>query len=136
MQNAFLDAWRSASIYDPARGTLSAWILSIVRNRSIDAVRRVRASPASLAVDGTALDDLAGPDDVFADVVDADRARLLHDALAVLPDEQLDAIEMAFFDGLTHTEIAERLALPLGTVKSRLRLGLSRLRPSMTAIEA
>ncbi len=123
VQDAFLAAWRNADSYDPAKGSTRTWILTFVRNRAIDRLRARRSGVA------TALDEQQ-PDerDLFDEVaknIEAARARR---ALQELPQEQRQVIGLAYFAGLTQNEIAERLAIPAGTVKSRIRLGLNRLR--------
>jgi RNA polymerase sigma-70 factor (ECF subfamily) len=125
VQEAFLVAWRARGLYDANRGSMKSWFLTLVRNRAIDALRarRVR-STEPLDPDGphAAADDPAR--DVLAHL---DQAWLVA-ALAQLPLEQRRVVELAYFGGLTHQEIAAQLAIPLGTVKSRIRLGLDRLR--------
>ncbi|MGW3607472.1 RNA polymerase sigma factor [Micromonospora sp. NPDC005161] len=126
-QEAFVRAWRYAGGYDPRRGAVLPWLLSITRNAAIDAIRLRRDRPyepevmvALLAAAETAA--TTAPTD---EVADADRIRV---ALRELPPEQATAVVLAIFHGLTAKEIAERQGLPLGTVKTRIRLGLSRLR--------
>jgi RNA polymerase sigma-70 factor (ECF subfamily) len=128
VQEVFLSAWRSGHTYDPSRGSTHAWILSMVRNRSIDVLRSRRRRPVQPLVEG--LDPVASTD-VPAEAVsnvDADAARA---ALELLPPEQKQVIELAYFGGLSHTEIATQVAAPIGTVKGRIRLGLDRLRVAM-----
>ncbi|HYY87844.1 MAG TPA: sigma-70 family RNA polymerase sigma factor [Chloroflexota bacterium] len=128
VQEVFLSAWRSGHSYDPSRGSTHTWILSMVRNRSIDVLRARRRRPVQPLVEGL---DPPDPSDVplqAAVSVDADLAR---QALAALPPEQKQVIELAYFDGLSHSEIADKLAAPIGTVKGRIRLGLDRLRVAM-----
>ena len=126
VQDAFLRVWRRAASFDPTRGAVRAWLMTIVRHCAIDLVRRRAGAPPVVA----GLDEIAAQravPDAWSDVVGRlDRARV-RSAVAALPGEQRRAIELAFFDGLTHREIAERDGLPLGTVKGRLRLGLRRL---------
>jgi RNA polymerase sigma-70 factor (ECF subfamily) len=127
VQDAFLGVWRNAARYLEGRGSVKTWLLSIVHHRAIDAVRRRRptvelpdreeAPPVALQLP-----------DVWAEVsatLDADTVR---GALQVLSDVQREAIELAYFSGLTQVEIAERTDTPLGTVKSRMRLGLLAMR--------
>jgi RNA polymerase sigma-70 factor (ECF subfamily) len=127
VQDAFLGVWRNAARYIEGRGSVKTWLLSIVHHRAIDAVRRRRptvelpdreeAPPASLQLP-----------DVWGEVsasLDADTVR---EALRVLSDVQREAIELAYFGGLTQQEISARTATPLGTVKSRMRLGLLAMR--------
>ena len=131
VQEAFLGAWRNAARYIEGRGSVKTWLLSIVHHRAIDAIRRRRPTtelpdPIEAAVPAA----LTMPD-VWAEVsasLDADTVR---DALAVLSDVQRQAIEMAYFGGLTQLEIAERTGTPLGTVKSRMRLGLLAMRRAL-----
>ncbi|WAC66117.1 ECF RNA polymerase sigma factor SigK [Agrococcus sp. SL85] len=126
-QEVFLEAWRNARRFDPERGAAMSWLLQIAHARAVD---RVRASQAQRDRDQRIGErDLAVPvDDVSerAEIsLDAARAR---QALEALPAAQRQAIELAYFGGLTQTEIAERLGAPLGTVKTRLRDGMIRLR--------
>jgi RNA polymerase sigma-70 factor (ECF subfamily) len=123
VQEAFLSLWRSRARYDPARGSVRSWVLRVVHNRAIDALRRAPAPAAEL----TAEHEPPGSDDTEAIVVDRDSARTVRQALHALPADQRQAIELAFFGGLTHGEIAARLALPAGTVKGRIRLGMQKL---------
>ena len=131
VQEAFLGAWRNATRYIEGRASVKTWLLSIVHHRAIDAVRRRRPTtelpdPTEAAVPAA----LTMPD-VWAEVsasLDGDTVR---DALAGLSDVQRQAIEMAYFGGLTQLEIAERTGTPLGTVKSRMRLGLLAMRRAL-----
>ena len=130
VQDAFLGAWRNAGRYVDGRGSVKTWLLSIVHHRAIDAVRRRR--PTTELPDREALPpaELQLPD-VWAEVssrLDADTVR---NALSVLSDVQREAIELAYFGGLTQLEVAERTATPLGTVKSRMRLGLLAMRRAL-----
>lgn len=130
VQDAFLGVWRSASRYAESRASARTWVLAIVHHRAIDALRRRRptvelpgpdaAIPRSLVVDD------AWP--LVAGRLDRDA---IGAALATLPDVQREAIELAYFGGLTQPEIAERIGAPLGTVKSRVRLGLLALREAL-----
>jgi len=128
LQEVFLWVWRSAGAYDPARGTVLAWLLVATRSRSIDRLRTRRpAQRAGLrAVDE--VPDAASREDVEADSAGREWESLCRSAIAELPDEQRRALELAYFDGLTHQEISEKTATPLGTVKTRVRLGLMKLR--------
>lgn len=127
VQDAFVRVWRSAASYQAERGTLRAWLLTIVRNTAIDQLRaRGVASRYQPHLQRAATADAV--DDVATTVTDATDARRLRDALRTLPAEQRRALELAFFAGLTHGEIAARTGAPLGTVKGRVRLGLRRLR--------
>ena len=128
-QEAFAKAWRFAPGYDPRRGAVSTWLLTIARNVAIDVLRTTRDQPYDPAtlVDLVSARRPAGepPGDAVAD---RDRLRT---ALRAVPAEQAQAVLLAAYYGLTAREIAEREGLPLGTVKTRIRLGLSRLRELM-----
>ena len=127
VQDAFLGAWRNAARYIEGRGSVKTWLLSIVHHRAIDAVRRRR--PTSELPDREAVPpaDMRLPD-VWAEVSSKLDAVTVRDAMAILSDVQREAIELAYFGGLTQVEVAERTATPLGTVKSRMRLGLLAMR--------
>jgi RNA polymerase sigma-70 factor, ECF subfamily len=125
VQEAFLGAWRNASRHLEGRGSVKTWLLSIVHHRAIDAVRRRRPTSEFPEPNApTALPPALTMPDVWGDVVEGlDREAILR-AMAAISAVQRDALEMAYFGGLTQVEIAERLKIPLGTVKSRMRLGL------------
>jgi RNA polymerase sigma-70 factor, ECF subfamily len=130
VQEAFLGAWRNASRYVPGRGSVKTWLLSIVHHRAIDAIRRRRPTTELPEREDVPPAQFQLPD-VWAEVsatLDADTVR---QALATLSDVQREAIELAYFGGLTQQEIADRTATPLGTVKSRMRLGLLAMRRSL-----
>ena len=132
VQDAFLGAWRNAARYVDARGTVKTWLLSIVHHRAIDAVRRRRPTTELPETEANLPESLTMPD-TWADVeLRIDRAAV-QTALGFISDVQREAIELAYFGGLTQTEIAERTGVPLGTVKGRLRLGLQGLRAAMLA---
>ena len=132
VQEAFLGAWRNAARYVDARGTVRTWLLSIVHHRAIDAIRRRRPT-AELPETGGPLPDVL----TFPDTWDAVSQRLDREtvaaALTAISTVQREAIELAYFGGLTQTEIAARTGVPLGTVKGRLRLGLAGLRTALLA---
>lgn len=128
-QDIFLKLWRKGHRFDPARGRFSSWLLSVTRFAAIDRLRREdrQPSPANLSTgeqDETAALEQLLPTDHAA----WERGQHLRLVLEQLPLEQRQIIELAYFGGLTHSELAERLGLPLGTVKGRLRLGLEKLR--------
>jgi RNA polymerase sigma-70 factor (ECF subfamily) len=127
LQSAFVDAWRQAHTYDPARAALSTWFLRIVRNRSLDAVRHRDRYEARVRRYGARLDPSADVSGLDEAVADRERAVAIRAAVDRLPGDQSEAVRLAFLDDLSHTEIAARLGVPLGTVKSRVRLGLRRL---------
>jgi RNA polymerase sigma factor (sigma-70 family) len=125
-QDVFVVLWRRASTYDPARAKLTTWLLTITRNRAIELVRQRSRRPEPVAEAEVELADAApDPSDLTAD---ADRSQRVAGALAELPPEQREVVSLAYFEGLSHTEIAELIEVPLGTVKGRMRLALERLR--------
>ena len=133
VQEAFLGAWRNAERYVDARGTVRTWLLSIVHHRAIDAIRRRRPTAELPESEGPVPAALTLPD-TWAEVARRlDRDEVLA-ALEQISAVQREAIELAYFSGLTQTEIAERTGVPLGTVKGRLRLGLSGLRAALTPL--
>jgi RNA polymerase sigma-70 factor (ECF subfamily) len=132
VQEAFLGAWRNAARYVDARGTVRTWLLSIVHHRAIDAIRRRRPTIELPETDASLPDVLTFPDTWDEVAQRIDRATVVG-ALAAISTVQREAIELAYFGGLTQTEIAERTGVPLGTVKGRLRLGLAGLRAALLA---
>jgi RNA polymerase sigma-70 factor, ECF subfamily len=128
-QEAFLSIWRSKARYDPARGSVRAWALGIVRNRAIDALRREGGRAPKLDLDDeAALEREEAPQRTEAEALRRETARQVRGALGTLPNEQSRVIELAYFGGFTHTEIARMLGMPIGTVKGRMRLGLEKMR--------
>lgn len=128
VQEVFLGAWRSGHTYDAGRGSTHTWILSMVRNRSIDTLRARKRRPVQQLGEGIDPPDSSDVPAQAASNVDAESARA---ALDSLPPDQKQVIELAYFGGLSHSEIATQLAAPIGTVKGRIRLGLDRLRVAM-----
>jgi RNA polymerase sigma-70 factor (ECF subfamily) len=133
VQDVFAQAWRQADRYDAKRGAVAAWLITIARSRAIDLIRSRRARPDAVQAPDEQimlrLPDVAEPTDIV--LASAERAAQVRKALRQLPFLQRSAIELAFFEGLSHTEIAERLEQPLGTVKTRIRLGLLKLREAL-----
>jgi RNA polymerase sigma-70 factor, ECF subfamily len=129
VQEAFLSLWRSGARYDPARGSVRSWILSTAHNRAVDALRRGSVHDARTVGDSEAAERLPAADRTEVEVGRREQARRVRDALGELPDEQRLVIELAYFGGFTHTQIATMLDAPIGTVKGRMRLGLTKLRP-------
>ena len=134
VQDAFLGVWRNASRYVEGRGSVKTWILSIVHHRAVDAVRRRRPT-----TDLPEREDVPPPaltlPDIWPDVAAGLDREAIAAALATLSDVQREAIELAYWGGLTQGEIAERTGTPLGTVKSRVRLGLLAMRRALTGEE-
>lgn len=130
VQDAFLAVWRRADSYVAGRGSVRTWLSSIVRNRAIDVVRGNRERPVEGAEELLlGMHDTEPP--VFDQVSASLDGELTRQALTALPSEQRHALTMAYFTGLSHSEIAARTGLPLGTVKSRVRLGLQRMRAQL-----
>ncbi len=131
VQEAFLSLWRSRARYDPARGSVRSWLLLVVHDRAVDALRRTRAGAGDLARHPTLADRRPAPELTECLVVGREEARRVRQALDDLPNEQRQVIELAYFAGLTQVEIAQRIGLPAGTVKSRMRLGMQKLRAAL-----
>jgi len=127
VQDTFVRAWREAGSFDRARGSALAWLVTLTRNRAIDVVRarRRRALYEDGAADATPSEAAPGPEGAHAD---AERAAAVQVALGTLRPEQRAVLELAYFSGLSHSEIAARLAQPLGTVKTRILQGVRHLR--------
>ena len=128
VQEAFLSLWRSGARYESTRGSVRSWVLAVVHHRAIDALRRgMVRDRRDVGEEGTA-ERLVASDSTEAEVIRRDVAHTVRSALARLPAEQRAVIELAYFGGFTHVQIAEMLELPVGTVKGRMRLGLTKLR--------
>ena len=131
-QEALTTVWRKATLYSPDKGQPTTWIFTIARNLRIDRIRRERAwqplpeSHAEQACDSPA------PDEV---VSEQERSERVREALKTLPAEQIEIVTLSFLEGLSHSEIGERLSVPLGTVKSRMRLAYQKLRPLITDLQ-
>ena len=127
LQEVFVQVWRQAQSYSAERGSPEAWIINIARSRAIDKIRSIRRMEKSFVL----TDDPAraeSSDNVESSVAESEARMAMNSALANLPETQRRVLELAYFDGLTQTEIANRLAEPLGTVKTRMRTGIQRLR--------
>ncbi len=138
VQDAFLRFWKQPANYDPERGRFATWLLSVVHNLCIDQLRRKRQNTVSLDQEETQehLNYLAdGSVPVDEEVWMGMQRRAIEQALGNLPSEQKAVIELAFFKGLTHNEIAAETGQPLGTVKSRIRQGLIKLKGLMQGLE-
>lgn len=128
-QEAFLSIWRSNARFDRARGSVRSWVLSVVRNRAIDALRRGSGHAPQLDHDDDGVIEAKAADDrTETEAIRRETSRELRGALNQLPDDQSQVIQLAYFGGFSHSEIAEMLSMPLGTVKGRMRLGLEKIR--------
>lgn len=135
VQEAFLSLWRSGARYERTRGSVRNWTLGIVHNRAIDTLRRDGARESRRASDDGLDERLPAVEETEVEVARRDEAREIRSALDRLPDEQSRVIELAYFAGFTHIEIATMLDLPVGTVKGRMRLGLQKLRRQLRSLE-
>jgi RNA polymerase sigma-70 factor (ECF subfamily) len=130
VQESFLSIWRAAERIDLSRGRLQSYVLTVVHRRAIDVLRtRKGAHSTTLPEDLPLADERVDVEGTVTKALDGDTVR---QALEGLPGEQRQVVDLAYFQGLTHVEIAEKLALPLGTVKSRLRLALDKMRVSLS----
>jgi RNA polymerase sigma-70 factor, ECF subfamily len=128
LQEAFLALWRSGAQYDHTRGSVRNWILRITHNRAVDALRRGVVRESHLYREEGLLERVAGSERTEAQALEAEQAQEIQGVLRELPREQSRVVELAYFGGFTHTEIASMLQMPVGTVKGRMRLGLAKLR--------
>jgi len=127
LQEVFVQIWRQAQSYSVQRGSPEAWIINIARSRAIDKIRSIRRMEKSFVL----TDDPAraeSSENVESSAAESEARMAMNSALANLPETQRKVLELAYFDGLTQTEIANRLAEPLGTIKTRMRSGIQRLR--------
>lgn len=128
-QEAFISVWRSGARFDATRGSVRSWLLSVVRNRAIDFLRsRAGNAPKLTFDDDAALEQRHAPERTEDEALQRETAAELRGALGKLPGEQSKVIELAYFGGFSHSEIARILNLPMGTVKGRMRLGLEKIR--------
>ena|SRR5437867_2628300 len=133
--DVFSQAWRQAGRYDAEKGTVLAWLLNLARSRAIDLLRsRAKQNELETALDGTF--DLSDPEPgPERSSLEEERARRVRAAMSTLPSEQRRVLEVVYFSGLSHTEAAEALGQPLGTVKTRIRMGLSALRRALATAQ-
>jgi RNA polymerase sigma-70 factor, ECF subfamily len=131
VQEAFLSLWRSAASYDPMRGSVRTWVLGIVHHRAIDALRRGVVQERGRVSDEGIEEQLEAAERTDQEVGRRDEAREVRAALEGLPPEQSRVIELAYYGGLTHSEIAAMLDTPVGTIKGRMRLGLQKMRSQL-----
>jgi RNA polymerase sigma-70 factor, ECF subfamily len=131
VQESFLSLWRSGTRYDRSRGSVRSWVLGVVHNRAIDLFRRDSVRTSKDVTDDEAVHRLPAPDSTEQEAQRRDAASHVRDALTELPEDQRKVIELAYFGGFSHSQIADMLSLPAGTVKGRMRLGLTKLRVSL-----
>jgi RNA polymerase sigma-70 factor, ECF subfamily len=140
VEEAFWQAWRQADRFDVERGSVQTWLLTVARSRALDrlrARRRLREDPLVEATAGDADTPAPTPEaasDPLADAEHAERSRIVRAALTDLPVEQREALELGYFGGLSQSEIAEQTGLPLGTIKTRMRLALLKLRERLSPL--
>ncbi len=127
--DVFAQAWKTAARYDAVRGEVAAWLLMMTRSRAIDLLRRRRRASGDRGGDIGAIPD-PGPDVEYI-VANDEQVAVTRDAVQQLPDEQRRTLELAYYEGLTHMEIAARTSTPLGTVKTRIRSALTTLRRAL-----
>jgi len=133
VQEVFTQAWTQAGRYDASRGTVAAWLLMQARSRAIDRLRSRKLRPEGATSTFETRDPGEGPD---AQVMAGEYARRVREALRSLSDPQRTALELAFFEGLTYSQVAEHLNQPIGTVKTRIRQGLLRLKAALDGAQA
>jgi RNA polymerase sigma-70 factor, ECF subfamily len=128
-QEAFISIWRSGARYDAARGSVRTWMLGIVRNRAIDFLRsKAGRAPKLDFDDDSILEHRPAAEQTESEALQRETAQEVRGALDELPGEQAKVIQLAYFGGFSHSEIAGMLGVPLGTVKGRMRLGLEKIR--------
>ena len=130
-QEAFLSMWRSGARYDRARGSVRTWVLGIVHHRAIDALRRATVHDRRRAGDEGIEERFEARERTDVEAARREEASTVRGALSSLPADQLQVIELAYFGGFTHTEIADMLEAPVGTIKGRMRLGLKKMRAQL-----
>lgn len=136
VEEAFWQAWRQAERYAPARGSVQTWLLTIARSRALDRVRGAKRLREDYMEDdaGNLVVQLASDADPVLDAESAERRRIVMDALTTLPDEQRQALELGYYAGLSQSEIAQRTGQPLGTIKTRMRLAMQKLRERLQVL--
>lgn len=130
VQDAFLSIWRRAAWYQPGRGRVRSWLMAIVHNRAVDRLRSAATSSGDLPLEAVPDMESDAPP-VWQEVWTQQRGDLVRGALENLPPDQKKSIELAYFSGYTHVEIAQLMDVPLGTVKGRLRIGLQKLKSQL-----
>jgi RNA polymerase sigma-70 factor (ECF subfamily) len=135
-QEAFISIWRSRTRFDRERGSVRAWVLGIVHHRAIDALRRNSGHQRKQASAEGIEERFEAPERTYAEVARREDATEVREALGGLPGDQQEVVRLAYFGGFTHTQIADMLDQPVGTVKGRMRLGLEKLRRALAPEEA
>ena len=131
VQEAFLSVWRSSVRFQPERGNLRSWLLSVVHNRAIDSLRRSVVHTRQ-QVDAEGIEERKASDELTdVEALRRDEARTVRSVMEKLPADQLRVVELAYFGGFTHSQIADMLDMPLGTVKGRMRLALDKMRDGL-----
>ena len=130
-QDAFLSMWRSGARYDRSRGSVRTWVLGIVHHRAIDALRRATVHDRRRSSDEGIEERFEAAERTDVEAARREEAGTVRVAMGSLPADQCQVIELAYFGGFTHTEIAEMLEAPVGTIKGRMRLGLKKMRAQL-----
>ena len=131
LQEVFAQAWRQASRYDTSRGTVIGWLVTLTRSRALDRLRRGRVRPQATDDEQAAQELADASPAIDLTLVSEQQAAAVRAALEALPDSQRAPLELAYYEGLSQSEIAERLQTPLGTIKTRMRQALMRLRDAV-----
>jgi RNA polymerase sigma-70 factor, ECF subfamily len=134
VQEAFLNLWRSGTRYERTRGSVRTWVLGIVHHRAIDALRRATVHDKRRTGDEGIEERLEARERTDVEAARREEARSVRSAMDTLPPEQCQVIELAYFGGFSHSEIAELLETPIGTIKGRMRLGLMKLRDALRGV--
>src|SRR5262249_54890031 len=134
VQEAFLSLWRSGARYDRARGSVRTWVLGIVHNRAIDALRRATVRDRRTTPDDGIAERFEAPERTDVEAAGREEAREVRGALEALPEEQSRVIELAYYGGFSQSEIADMLDTPIGTVKGRMRLGMEKMRAHLARV--
>jgi RNA polymerase sigma-70 factor (ECF subfamily) len=134
VQEAFLNLWRSGARYERTRGSVRTWVLGIVHHRAIDALRRATVHEKRRTGDEGIAERLEARERTDVEAARREEARSVRTAMQTLPPEQCQVIELAYFGGFSHSEIADILGAPIGTIKGRMRLGLIKMRDALRGI--
>ncbi len=129
VQKVFIQIWNKAENYDQSRGAVSTWIMNITRSRAIDKIRSLKKTRSTVSMDDTFVQFISPKGFIIEDA--AEKREIIKEALSKIPPEQKTVVKTIYFEGHTHTEAAKELDIPVGTVKTRLRLGILKLRELM-----